>query len=136
MRFARACCLLLAALALGTIPAQAPYAPIAKMVDAVSAQRLEHTDTTLVGFRTRNDFSEKTSTATQGVFGARDWLVRQFRSIAATSDGRMTVALDTYVQPKTPRTPRAVTESSVIATLRGDQPGRIYVMSSHYDDCN
>ena len=33
-------------------------------------------------------------------------------------------------------TPRAVTESSVIATLRGDEPGRIYIMSSHFDDCD
>ena len=48
----------------------------------------------------------------------------------------MSVALDTYVQPKTARTPRSVVESSVIATLRGSDPNEIYVMSSHYDDCN
>ncbi|HTU83796.1 MAG TPA: M28 family metallopeptidase, partial [Candidatus Acidoferrales bacterium] len=85
---------------------------------------------------TRNDFSETTSTPSHGVFGARDWIVAQFRAIAATTNGRLTVATDDYVQPKTPRTPRAVKESSVIATLRGDEPGRIYVMSSHYDDCD
>ncbi|HLX25905.1 MAG TPA: M20/M25/M40 family metallo-hydrolase, partial [Candidatus Cybelea sp.] len=76
------------------------------------------------------------STASHGVFGARDWIAAQFRTIAATTGGRMTVSLDTYLQPKTPRTPRAVTESSVIATLAGDQPGRIYMMSSHFDDCD
>jgi Zn-dependent M28 family amino/carboxypeptidase len=113
-----------------------PYAPITAMVSAVSAQRLQNIDTTLVGFGTRNDFSETSSTPAHGVFGARDWIAAQFRTIAATSGGRMTVTFDTYLQPKTPKTPRAVTESSVIATLRGDEPGRIYVMASHYDDCD
>jgi hypothetical protein len=106
------------------------------MVDAVQASRLKSTVEQLVGFGTRNDFSETSSTANHGVFGARDWIARQFAAIATTSNGRMTVTLDTYLQPKTPRTPRAVTESSVIATLHGDDPGRIYIMSSHFDDCD
>jgi hypothetical protein len=118
------------------LPALPVYAPIAKMVGSVEASRLRATDEKLVSFGTRNDFSETSSTSTHGVFGARDWIVEQFRAIAATAGGRMNVTLDTYVQPKTARTPRAVTESSVIATLRGSEPGRIYVMSSHYDDCN
>jgi Peptidase family M28 len=118
-------------------PSPAPIDPqIAAMVSQVSADRLRANDTKLVGFVTRNDFSETSSTATYGVFGARDWIRSQFEEIAKTSGGRMTVTLDTYQQPKTPRTPRAVLESSIIATLRGDEPGLIYVMSSHYDDCN
>jgi hypothetical protein len=118
------------------LPPVSPYPAISALVGAVSAERLKATDDRLVGFGTRNDFSETTSTATQGVFAARDWIVAQFRSIAATSSGRLSVALDTYLQPKTARTPRAVTESSVIATLQGDEPGRIYVMASHFDDCH
>jgi hypothetical protein len=118
------------------MPAAAPYAPIVAMVDAVQANRLIASDEKLVGFGTRNDFSEQTSTKDHGVFGARDWIARQFAVIASTSGGRMSVALDTYLQPKTKRTPRSVTESSVIATLRGSEPGRVYVMSSHFDDCD
>ncbi len=109
---------------------------IASLVSAVRADRLRDTDTKLVGFFTRGDFSETTSTATRGVFGARDWIRSQFEQIAKTSDGRMSVMLDTFVHPKTAKTPRDVTESSIIATLRGDEPGPLYVMSSHYDDCN
>jgi hypothetical protein len=109
---------------------------IAGLVGAVSTERLKSTDDTLVGFGTRNDFSETSSTATHGVFAARDWIAAQLRVIAAASGGRMSVALDTYVQEKTPRTPRAVRESSVIAMLQGSEPGRIYVMSSHFDDCH
>jgi hypothetical protein len=118
------------------LPPPAPYPPIAAMVAAVSAARLQTGVETLVNFGTRNDFSERSSTATHGVFAARDWIAAQFKAIAAGSGGRMSVKLDTYLQPKTPKTPRAVTESSVIATLAGTEPGRIYVMSSHYDDCD
>ncbi len=132
----RLCLLLAAALVLGAASPPAPYAPISSMVGAVDAARLQQTDTILVKFGTRNDFSERTSTSTRGIFAARDWIVGQFRNIAATSGGRMTVELDNYTQPKTNRTPRSVLESSVIATLRGSEPGRIYVMSSHYDDCD
>jgi hypothetical protein len=106
------------------------------MVAAVGADRLQGSVEKLVSFGTRNDFSERTSTADHGVFGARDWIEHAFRAIAAGSNGRMSVALDTYLQPKTPRTPRAVQESSVIATLAGTAPGRVYVMSSHFDDCD
>jgi hypothetical protein len=112
------------------------YPPIVTMVGTVDAGRLDASVRRLVAFRTRNDFSETASTHDRGVFAARDWIVGQFTDIAKSSGGRMSVRLDTYLQPKTPRTPRAVTESSVIATLRGSEPGRIYVMSSHYDDCD
>ncbi len=146
MKLSRPSVLLGAAVAAGAVALASPVAPaepalnadprIATMVNAVSAQGLRSTVATLVAFHTRNDFSEKTSTADYGVFGARDWIASQFRAIAAGTNGRMTVALDTYLQPKTNRTPRAVRESSVIATLRGDAPGRTYVMSSHFDDCD
>ncbi|MHB8433662.1 MAG: M28 family peptidase [Candidatus Tyrphobacter sp.] len=128
--------LLAAVPTVGAIPHLLPDPRVAALVAQVSAARVGADDRRLVAFGTRNDFSETTSTRTHGVFAARDWIAGEFRAVAATTHGRMSVALDTYVQPKTPRTPRAVTESSVIATLRGDEPGRIYVMSSHYDDCN
>ncbi len=110
---------------------------IAAMVAAVSAQRLQATDSRLIAFGTRNAFSETLNSPVRGVFAARDWLRSQFEATAAQTGGRMTVNYDTYVQPKTARTPRAVTISSVIATLRGDDSdGRTYVISSHYDSRN
>jgi|SRR5579862_284413 len=118
------------------MPALTPYAPVAAMVRDVAADRLQSNVNRLVAFGTRNDFSERSSAPAHGVFGARDWIAQQFGAIATAAGGRMSVSLDTYVQAKTPRTPRAVVESSVIATLRGSEPGRIYVMSSHYDDCD
>jgi Peptidase family M28 len=132
----------LAGLLLGTLavddglPLLTPYPPIVPMVGAVSADRLQSTVDRLVAFGTRNDFSERSSTRDRGVFGARDWISAQLEAIAATTNGRMSVALDTYLQPKTTKTPRSVLESSVVATLRGGEPGRVYVMSSHFDDCD
>ena len=128
--------LLAAAGADAPMPSLAPYPPISAMVAAVQADRLKASVDRLVAFGTRNDFSEQASTRDRGVFGARDWIAAEFRTIAASTKGRMSVALDTYLQAKTPRTPRAVVESSVIATLRGSEPGRVYVMSSHFDDCD
>ncbi len=118
------------------LPRLLPYAPIGTMVDGVRADRLRSTVDRLVAFGTRNDFSERSSSRERGVFAARDWIASRFEGIAATANGRMSVALDTYLQPKTAKTPRAVLESSVVATLRGVEPGRVYVMSSHFDDCD
>lgn len=110
---------------------------VAALVAQVSAPRLQADDTRLVGFGTRNLFSEVGQPKGRGVFAARDWLASRFNEIAKTSDGRLTVAFDTYVLPRTDRTPRDVTVSSVIATLRGDDPKRgTIVISSHYDSRN
>jgi Zn-dependent M28 family amino/carboxypeptidase len=119
-------------------PSQPPAdARIKAMVAAVSPADLRAIDVRLVGFGTRNAFSETQNSTTRGVFAARDWIRDQFEADAKTAGGRMTVSYDTYLQPKTDRTPRAVTISSVIAVLKGDDPdGRTYVMSSHYDSRN
>jgi hypothetical protein len=109
---------------------------IVAAVAAVSADRLRATDEKLVSFGTRSTFSERSAPG-RGIFAARDWLAGQFRAIAATTNGRMTVALDTYTQEAGPRVPRAVPISSVIATLKGDDPsGRIVVIASHLDSRN
>lgn len=139
--------LCLAALCTAAVPARAgtadaivhaPVDPvIARLVRAITPADLRSYDTRLVGFYTRNDFSDRLHSRTHGVFAARDWIRAQFLADAKRSGGRMTVSLDTFEQPKEPYTPRAVKESSVIAVLRGDDPhGPTYVMSSHYDDCD
>src|SRR5438270_6896215 len=120
------------------VPAPPADAAIAAAIARISSQQLRATDERLVAFGTRSTFSEK-SGPNRGVFAARAYLVERFRQIARASNGRMTVALDTYTQAADPakRIPREVVISSVIATLKGDDPsGRTYVMSSHYDSRN
>jgi len=134
---ALACLIVTAAVASAAPPPLAPDPAIAAAVAKVSADRLKATDTKLVGFGTRNTFSEKLGEK-RGVFAARAWIADQFREIAKASHGRMTVAYDTHVHAADgKRVPRDVEISSVIATLKGDEPGgRTYVMSSHYDSRN
>jgi hypothetical protein len=135
--------LLLAVVWLTLIPvAQAAPQPdtdstIAAILAKVSAERLKANDERLVAFGTRNTFSEKLGD-TRGIFAARSWIADQFREIAKSSHGRMTVTYDSYIQKADgKRVPRDVEICSVIATLKGDEPGgRTYVMSSHYDSRN
>jgi len=145
MRFLRllgtACALAVCstAAARADIPAPPLDPAIAAALTRISAAELRATDEHLVAFGTRSTFSEKTPGTTRGVFAARTYLQQRFAAIAARSGGRITVALDTYLQPADPakRMPRDVVISSVIATLKGDDPsGRTYVMSSHYDSRN
>ena len=113
---------------------QRPDPAIGAILARISAERLRATDTALVAFGTRSTFSDS-APAGRGVLAARDWIGAQFRAIAAGAGGRMTVGLDEYLQKADgKRVPRDVRISSVIATLRGDEPGgRTYVISSHYD---
>jgi len=120
------------------VPAPPLDPAVAAALARVSAAELRATDERLVAFGTRSTFSEKAGSR-RGVFAARAYLVDRFRRIARASRGRMTVALDTYLQPADPakRVPRAVEISSVVATLKGDDAsGRTYVISSHYDSRN
>ena len=144
MRLSAACLLATlvapAVLAAPADPIGVPSPPdpaIARLLPLVSPQRLRETDAHLVAFGTRSTFSEAAPPG-RGVFAARDWIAAQFRQIAASSGGRMSVALDEYLQKADgKRVPRDVTISSVVATLHGDEPGgRTYVMSSHYDSRN
>lgn len=139
LSFALAAALCAGAPARGADVPAAPLDPaLAAALARVSAAELRATDERLVGFGTRSTFSEKSAPG-RGVFAARAYLVERFRRIAAASGGRMTVALDSYTQPADPkrRIPREVVISSVIATLKGDDPsGRTVVMSSHYDSRN
>ncbi|MDP9018434.1 MAG: M28 family peptidase [Candidatus Eremiobacteraeota bacterium] len=116
-------------------PARDPQ--IMSMVSAVSTARIRAINEGLLAFGTRNAYSEQSTDPKRGVFAARNWIKAQFEQIAQSAGGRMSVAYDEYTQPKTDSSPRAVFISSVIATLKGDDPsGRTYVISSHYDSRN
>jgi hypothetical protein len=120
------------------VPAPQLDPAITAALAKISAAELRATDERLVAFGTRSTFSEGAG-AKRGVFAARAYLLERFRAVARRSGGRMTVALDSYTQTADPkkRIPRDVVISSVVATLKGDDPtGRTYVMSSHYDSRN
>jgi hypothetical protein len=113
-----------------------PSAAVRAMLRHVSPWQLRRYDRALVGFRNRNTLSAQ-NTPRRGIGAARDYIYRQFQRIAATSDGRMTVRKQSYVQAAVPGDlPRAVRITNIVATLRGAQPAsvhRMYVVSGHYD---
>jgi hypothetical protein len=106
-----------------------------EMLKAISADRIQQTIHTLVGFGTRHTLSSQTD-PNRGIGAATNWAYDQFQQIAATSGGRMTVAKESFVQPAGPRIPVPTTITNVIATLQGTQPesaNRIYIVSAHLD---
>jgi Peptidase family M28 len=143
---------LILAVAVGVVLTQGPSGPagashkadkkpplnpeIAKMVRDVSSRNIERSIRKLASFGTRHTLSSQTDPV-RGIGAARDWIFEEFQRYAADSDGRMTVELQSFVQPVTPpRIPVPTTITNVVATLRGSQPestDRVYVVSGHYD---
>lgn len=112
---------------------------IAGIVREIDARNIEASIRKLVSFGTRNTLSEQNDPK-RGIGAARDWLYAEFLKAAEPSNGRMTVAKQSYEQQRTQRIPQPTIITNVVATLRGSQPesaDRIYVVSGHYDSmCN
>jgi Zn-dependent M28 family amino/carboxypeptidase len=112
-----------------------PPADVRRMLGQISAANLRRDDLKLVSFGTRHTLSSQTD-PNRGIGAARDWIKSQFDQDAATSGGRMTVQLQSYVQPVASRIPTPTVITNVIATLHGTDPAsadRVYVVSGHYD---
>ncbi|HEY7196805.1 MAG TPA: M28 family metallopeptidase [Gaiellaceae bacterium] len=108
---------------------------VRQIVRDIRARNIEQTIDKLVGFGTRHTLSSQTD-PNRGIGAATAWVFDQFQQIAATSEGRMTVEKQTFVQEPGPRVPEPTPITNVIATLRGTQPesvGRIYLVSGHLD---
>lgn len=105
--------------------------------ETVTPAKMRADDAMLVGFGTRNVFSEATG-GKRGISAARDWLREQFEQIAADSNGRMSVSVDKWVQKADgKRIVRDVELANVLAVLKGSEDStRTYVISSHYDSRN
>ena len=116
-------------------PKWVPEGDTARMLNDIKPANVEATVRKLVSFGTRATGSSQTD-PNRGIGAARDWIKGEFDKIAATTGGRMTVALDSYVQQPGSRIPVPTTITDVVATLKGTQPesvNRTYVVSGHYD---
>ncbi|HEV7980321.1 M20/M25/M40 family metallo-hydrolase [Amycolatopsis sp.] len=112
---------------------QAPDRELRSLLAELDERRMEASVRRLVSFGTRHTLSSQTDPQ-RGIGAARDWIFAELQRYAATSGGRMTVELQSYVQPAGPRIPVPTTITSVVATLRGSvAPNRVYVVAGHYD---
>ena len=99
----------------------------------IDPARIEATIRKLASFGTRHTLSSQDD-PNRGIGAARDWLFSELQSYAASSEGRMTVELQSYIQPVASRIPVPTRITNVMATLHGStSPNRIHVISGHYD---
>jgi Peptidase family M28 len=115
-------------------PAVKQDAKIEQMVDEVSSKNIEAIVRKLVSFKTRHTLSDTTST-TEGIGAARNWIKAEMEQYAKASDGRMHVEFDTFTQPAGGRIDKPTVLKNVLAILKGTDPNdkRIYIVSGHYD---
>ncbi len=112
---------------------QSPDPELLAILGEIDQDRIEETVRKLASFGTRHTLSSQDDPE-RGIGAARDWIYQTMQEYAATSDGRMTVELQSYVQEPASRIPTATRITNVVATLRGSAyPDRVYVISGHYD---
>ncbi|WP_290061647.1 SDR family oxidoreductase [Amycolatopsis solani] len=112
---------------------QRPGPQLRALLRQVDERRIEATVRRLAAFGTRHTLSAQDDPG-RGIGAARAWLLGQFQQVAGASGGRLTVELQSYVQPPADRIPVPTTITNVVATLHGStDPGRVYVVSGHYD---
>lgn len=111
-----------------------PDAAIKQMVDEVSSKNIETIVRKLVSFKTRHTLSDTTS-KTEGIGAARNWIKAEMERYAGASGGRMHVEFDTFTQPAGGRIDKPTVLKNVLAILKGTDPNdtRIYMVSGHYD---
>lgn len=112
---------------------QAPDRQLRAILREIDPRRIEATVTRLAAFGTRHTLSVQDDPV-RGIGAARDWIFEQMQGYARSADGRMTVELQSFIQPVSPRIPAPTRITNVVATLRGTtDPDRIYVITGHYD---
>jgi hypothetical protein len=120
----------------------APADPaIAHALQQISAQRVQHTIETLVGFHTRNTLSsmETDLPKGQGIQAAADWIASEFQRYSEACGGCLEVRRDTFTESPQSRIPRPTVITNVYAILRGRDPAqakRMYLVTGHYDSRN
>ena len=108
-------------------------AELRAILDKIDPDRIEAIVRKLASFGTRHTLSSQTDPV-RGIGAARDWIFDEMTAYAAASGGRMTVEIQSFVQPVSNRIPVPTVISNVVATLEGDlDANRTYVVSGHYD---
>ncbi len=101
----------------------------------ISAERIETTIRTLVSFGTRHTASDPDH-PTRGIGAARRWIKQELDSYSASSEGRLIVEEDSFIQPAGGRISAPTRLVNLVAILPGDRPesrDRWLVVSGHYD---
>ena len=101
---------------------------IATVIAKLDAARIEADVKTLVGFGTRHTLSDTTS-PTRGIGAAVTFIA----DALGKAVGPESVALHTHTAPVSARIPTPTKIVNVVATIPGEDPKRVVVISGHYD---
>lgn len=123
---------------------QQPDDVLVNLLSQISSANIEASIEKLVSFTTRATLSVDISNSTFGIAGARDWLLSEYGRYAQEApESGLQVSLNSYIQPPDGnRIPFAVNISNAVAFLPGStykspsDPGRVYLISGHYDSRN
>lgn len=124
----------------GILFSQTPLPPqsdprLYTIANAASPQRIEADIRKLVGFGTRNTFSDTVSTA-RGIGAARRWIKSEFEKISAACSSCLEIKTqsDFLKGGSNPRIPKDVTVVNILAIQRGTRyPNRYVIMSGDID---
>ncbi len=121
-----------------TIMAQQTDDRIYKIIDSVSAERIENDIRTLAGFGTRNTFSDTVSD-TRGIGAARRWIKSEFDNISSNCNNCLDVFYqrDFVTTEDSDRVPHDAWVVNVVAVQKGTKyPNRYVIMSGDIDSRN
>ncbi|WIT13909.1 M28 family metallopeptidase [Paucibacter sediminis] len=111
---------------------------LSRILQDISAPRIEARIRSLVDFQTRHTLSE-TASDTRGIGAARRWIQRELQACSQATGGRLQVEMDSFIEPVGARVARPTELVNVVATLPGSSPAardRLLVVSGHYDSRN
>ena len=114
-------------------------AQIARLLQQVSAQRIQATIEKLVGFGTRitiGPADAQTVAQGRGVGAAREWIKSQLESYSKACGGCLEVKTDTFTQEAGGRVPQPTELVNVYAVMKGTDPEaakHIVLVTGHYD---
>jgi hypothetical protein len=115
------------------ITPQPADAELRAILDDIDPDRIEANIRKLVSFGTRHTLSSQDDPV-RGIGAARDWIKAEMESYAAQPGSRLSVQVQSFIQPVANRIPEPTQISNVMATLEGlDDSNRTYVVSGHYD---
>jgi uncharacterized Ntn-hydrolase superfamily protein len=115
------------------LAALAPGADLRARASRAAPERVEADLRQLVSFGTRHTLGA-TDDPERGIGAARAWLAAEFARIGAEHHGgRLQVAQESFQLGASARAPNGVALVNVVATLPGSEPGRLVVLSGHYD---
>lgn len=110
-----------------------PEFSIHRAVANADPQRIEADIRKLASFGTRHTLSD-TKSKKRGIGAARRWLEKEFERISKEyHDGRLKVELTFHELGPARRMPQGVRLGNVVATLPGEDPDRLVVVSGHFD---